>query len=373
MTHVIGGCSTYSKTQFLDLPYYPKTLAWGEDVFVYNNDLTWSPPLPDLPLRWIDFTASLGAIFLGYGAVDRTIINHLKMSGSLLPLPHYIEEETAALFCSLTGWDCLRWCKNGSDATEAAVRLARWKTGRQGIITNSYHGSHSDLVAATPGKDGGLLDPVRFFVWPARNSKDIIKQVFEEGAAAVLAEPFTADGQEWNWYEIADACRKTGTLLIFDEIITGFRTRLGSAVDVRPDLACYGKVIGNGMPIACLAGPHSLMQAFEEAVFFSGTYAAELLSLAACHATLTALRSNPPYERLLSYHERLVNTLTFCTGYPGRLCIDLPKDQHRAFINILAREGILVGWDFFLMAAHQEHHIEKTEAAINIAREELGI
>ena len=115
------------------------------------------------------------------------------------------------------------------------------------------------------------------------------------------------------------------------------------------------------------------MFAFEKDVFFSGTYAAEGLSLAACRATLIALRDNPPYERLLSYYERLINALGHCTGYPGRLHIDLPDGERDAFVNILAREGVLVGRDFFLMAAHEEEHIQKAEGAIRVAREELGI
>ena len=360
--HVIGGCSTYSKTRFAHLSHYPKSLSWVEGVMAYRADG-----------RWIDFTGALGAVFLGYGAIDKAITNHLELSGALLPLPCWIEAAAAETFCSITGWEGVRWCKNGSDATEAAIRVARWKTGRRNIITNSYHGFHSDLVTATPGKGGGILEESALWVTAVGNQKQLIEYIKEEGSAAVLAEPFTADGQSWNWWEIADLCHKTGTLLIFDEIITGFRTRLGSAADVRPDLACYGKAIGNGMPIACLAGGKGLMSAFEKDVFFSGTYAAEGLSLAACRATLISLRDNPPYERLLSYYERLINALTFCTGYPGRLHIDLPDGERDAFVNILAREGVLVGRDFFLMAAHEEEHIQKAEGAIRVAREELGI
>ena len=78
--HVIGGCSTYSKTQFAHLSHYPKSLSWVEGVMAYRADG-----------RWIDFTGALGAVFLGYGAVDKAITNHLELSGALLPLPCWIE------------------------------------------------------------------------------------------------------------------------------------------------------------------------------------------------------------------------------------------------------------------------------------------
>jgi glutamate-1-semialdehyde aminotransferase len=291
----------------------------------------------------------------------------MKRFGPLSPLPTVLEEGAAKTLCDITGWECVRWCKNGSDALEAAVRLARFLTKRKTVVTNSYHGSHSDLVAAQPGKDGGVLDECINSLVPCRSPDDILKTLsLRDDIAAVVMEPITPEIEDWKLEGIKHTCHQKGALLIFDEIVTGFRVRCGSAVSVQPDLACYGKAIANGWPLACVAGPERLMQTFGNWVFFSSTNAAENLSLAACIATLFYLKHKPRvYDFFRVATKKIVDALQgYGQGYPGRVRIFMPEAVHRHFVGFLAKKGFLVGRDFFLMAMHTRADINRLCSAI---------
>jgi len=340
MSHVVNFTSTYSKAAYLDLPDYPVLFISAEGCKVKARTR-------DAEIHtYIDFTASLGAIILGYPMYE-------WWGNLLLPGPHESEEQAATALCEATGWSQVRWCKNGSDATEAAVRLARFVTNGDTIIANSYHGSHSDLVMATPGKSGGILLG-EHSLRAAQSPQDLLNLIREEKPACVIMEPITPTCPDWRLREVQAACKETGTLLIFDEILTGFRSRYGSITDVKPDLACYGKAIGNGASIACVAGPRHLMHHYEKDVFMSGTYATDIMALMICHKTLETLRGHN-YGDFAAIEMNLREELKgIATGYRGRLQIQLPQDDHRRFVNALAKRGVLVGRDFFLMFAHQQ-------------------
>lgn len=364
MSFVVGGCSTYSKAAYLDVPHYPSRFLFAQGAYVHGV----VEGEGQRTHRYLDFTASLGAVLVGY---DSFSYGHLP---PLLPGPHDSEEECAALLCEQTGWEAVRWCKNGSDATEAAVRLARFLTGRVDIIVNSYHGSHADLVGATDGKGGGVLAANCSGLVRCTSPLSILDAIATKNVAAVLMEPLTPECRNWRLADIREACSRTGTLLIFDEIITGWRTLPPT---VRPDLSCYGKAIGNGMPLACVAGGSEIMRNFRQSVFMSGTHAAETYSLLAGVQTLQHLAAEhsslPALEKRGEELRRVLEGLVI--GYPTRLSLRLPPADHRRFVGRLAELGILVGRDFFLMHAHLSLQREWEQALATIAtvREELGL
>lgn len=212
-----------------------------------------------------------------------------------------------------------------------------------------------------------MLDECFNAIIPCQSPEDILKAIsFRNDIAAVVMEPITPEISDWKLDSIKAACHQKGALLIFDEIVTGFRVKCGSAVSVRPDIACYGKAIANGWPIACIAGPERLMYLFTRWVFFSSTNAAENLSLAACAATMTYLRDHPEvYEFFDASTGKILDALQgYGRGYTGRVRILMPDAIHRHFVSHLALKGFLVGKDFFLMASHTSGEVNRLCSAI---------
>ena len=366
-TRVVGGTSTYSKAA-RGLPDYPTRAKMGRGAWIDTDKGA-----------MLDFTAGLGAIFLGYGAESEAVRAQADML-TAAALPTRLEEDTAKLLCKMTGWQQVRFCKNGSYATEAAVRLARFVTGRELVLTNSYHGSHSDLVCATDGKAGGVMDSCAEKVWPCLAPADMLNKIvgLHDEVACILVEPMTPAQPKWPWVSIIRAAHKAGALVIFDEVITGFRMHPGPALAPprpRPDLACYGKAITNGMPLAALAGPRKLMHHLEQDVFMSGTAAGECLSLAACKDTLKQMQAlgEAGYAGVRNRGRVLGTALTgLVRGYPTRWQL-IPRSELDQLRSVLARRGVLVGNDFFVMAAHTGEDIKQACQVIAEARKEVGI
>ena len=372
-----GGCSTYSKQQNRFPANYPPYLMAGNGCVVRGSDSR----------TYLDLISGLGAIFLGYQhpAVDQAVLRQLR-AGTLFSLRNPIEGEVAQQFCEMTGWDQVRWGKNGSDATEAAVRLARSVTGRDMILTmGGYHGYHSDLVTSQPGKEGGILDRCKHSLMEWNGDYTSLRGLAPQ-CAALIVEPITYEPIPI-WEEIKASLVGTGCLLIFDEVITGFRYAAGGAaayLDVRPDLACYGKALGNGMPIAAIAGDCNLMCEFEERVFFSGTYGAECLSLAAAGAVMKVLAHDADlYGRLWeagSLLQKGFNDRAQTHGVDAQ-CVGLPPRtqfrfrypaQREQFCAAMVEQGVLVGRDNFLTVAHTVSIVEKILTACAMALDKIA-
>jgi glutamate-1-semialdehyde 2,1-aminomutase len=373
---VAGGTSTYSKIR--TIPHYPDRVVSASGAHVMAEG--------GVRLgRYLDYTSALGAVLLGYNdpAVTRALTGVLDAGTINCGLPIRLEEETAELLCAATGWDQARFAKNGSDVTEAAVRLARyrhrqraWSVGPGAVVTNGYHGSHSDLVAATPGKDGGVLDAAQRGLLPVESAAECLRLITDgcqDGqVAAVIAEPHRpSHTTPWPWQEIKDTCERAGALLIFDEVLTGFRMGLGgyaAVCGVRPHLACYSKALGNGVPIAAIAGPRALMLEFETHVFLSGTYATEGLGLAAAWAVLSALQNGADWASLRDHGTALQAALRgvglTVRGDPTRtqILFETPEQQIH-FWSGMAQRGILLGPDIFPTFAHTAEDSDRFAAA----------
>lgn len=244
--------------------------------------------------KFIDLVASLAAVTLGYGDPDisKAVKKQLK-KGVSLSLSNEIEVIVAEKITKLVpGAEMVRFAKNGSDVTSAAVRIARFYTSRDFIISIGYHGWHDWYIGSTT-RSMGVPKAVQDLTLTARyNDIAHIETLFEAAkgnVAAVILEPMNSEEPAPGYLEsLRDFCSSKNILLIFDEVITGFRFAKGGAQElfgVTPDLTCFGKGIANGFPLSALTGKRKIMEGFKD-VFFSGTFGGELLSLTAASVVL---------------------------------------------------------------------------------------
>ncbi len=248
---------------------------------------------------YIDYILGLMPVVLGYGDadVDAAIIDQLTR-GISFSLATPLETELAERLVRLIPCaEMVRFGKNGSDATSAAIRLARAHTGRDRVITCGYHGWHDWYIGATT-RNLGVPQAVRELTTAiAFNDLDAIQQTLNanpDSYAAIILEPAGGDDPLPGYLEgLREVTDRHGVVLIFDEIVTGFRIGLGGAQEVfgvTPDLACFGKAMANGMPISAVVGRRDIMLLMED-IFFSGTFGGEALSLAAAIATIDKLEA----------------------------------------------------------------------------------
>jgi glutamate-1-semialdehyde 2,1-aminomutase len=247
--------------------------------------------------EYIDFVLGLMPVVLGYR--DRSVDDAIRAQldkGITFSLATELEAELAERLVRLIPCaEKVRFGKNGSDATLAATRLARAHTGRDKIAMCGYHGWH-DWSIGTTTRNLGIPKAVRdlTLTFPF-NDIEALDALFRKQAgqiAAVIMEPASVVDPHPGYLEaIKELTHRNGALLIFDEIVTGFRAGLGGAQSrygVTPDLASFGKAMGNGMPISAVVGGADVMDLMEE-IFFSATFGGEALSLAASIATLDKL------------------------------------------------------------------------------------
>lgn len=241
---------------------------------------------------YIDLVSSLASVTLGYN--DRSFNNNIKKQlrkGVTFSLPGTLEAEVAEMICELVpSAEMVRFGKNGTDATSAAVRLARAFTGRNKVLVCGYHGWQDWYIGST-SRDKGVPKEVSNLT-KAFKFNDIagLKNLLQEGdVACVVMEPmnvaFPANGFLENVRKLTS---DFGSILIFDETITGFRFAKGGAQSlfgVTPDLSTFGKGIANGFPLSAVVGKKEIMREMED-IFFSGTFGGELLSLAAAKHVL---------------------------------------------------------------------------------------
>jgi glutamate-1-semialdehyde 2,1-aminomutase len=271
----------------------PKYLQRGKGSHVWDVDGN----------EFIDFNMAIGPLSLGYAydAVDRAIREQLE-DGITFSMMHPLEVEVAELIRdAVPNAEMLRFSKTGADVTSAAVRLARAFTGRSKVACCGYHGWHDWYISVTDralGVPRAVQDLTLTFDY---NDMDSVTAALDDDTACVILEPMIFDQPRDGFlHELKAACRRNGTLLVFDEMWTGFRFALGGAQEhfgVQADLMCYSKAIANGMPLAVLAGRADVMRLCDRDVFFFTTFGGETLSLAAAKATIRELgeRRVPAY------------------------------------------------------------------------------
>lgn len=274
--------------------------------------------MQDVEGRWfIDYRMALGPILLGYKhpAVDKAVQAQMK-KGVLFSMASPLEVEVAeALIAMVPELEQVRFMKTGNDANSAAVRLARAFTGRDHLVTCGYHG-YSDWFACgqgdaptwCPREGNGVPAALDALVTRLRYGDiDAAEQVFAERGddiAAVLMVPY-----DWGptvahdfVHRLRDLTHRYGTLLIFDQVLTGFRLAEGGAqayFGVAPDLSTFAKALANGYPLSAYGGRRDVMETLYN-VILTTTYAGETLSLAAASATLKTLRDGGAVVTALS-------------------------------------------------------------------------
>jgi len=264
--------------------------------------------------EYIDFVNALCCVTLGYRDPDVDAAVREQMdAGVSFPLPHPLEVEVAERIVDMVPCaEQVRFGKNGSDATSAAIRLARARTGRDRVAACGYHGWH-DWYIGTTARNDGVPKAVSALthVFPY-NDPDALAVLLESNPgefAAVIMEPMSAVEPASGYLEsVRRIAHDHGALLIFDETITGFRFANGGAQElfgVTPDMATFGKGLANGYPLSAVTGPERIMRGMED-IFFSGTFGGETLSLAAARAVLDKFRAEPVIADLRELGEYLV-------------------------------------------------------------------
>ena len=330
---VIPSCTqTFSKgpTQFVQ-GVAPAFLNRGEGSHVWDVD----------GHEYIDYPMALGPIILGYNyqPVTSAVLEQMG-NGTIFTLPHPLEVEVAEMLVeSIPCAEMVRFGKNGSDATSGAVRAARAYTGREIIVCCGYHG-WQDWYIGTTSRNLGVPKAVRELTIPFEyNNLESLKRIFAnhpEQVAAVIMEPVgVKEPIDGFLKQVQELARSEGSLLIFDEVITGFRLALGGAQEyfgITPDLACVGKGMANGYPISAVVGRRQIMEVFDE-IFFSFTFGGETLSLAAAKATITEMRRKDIHAHLWEQGRRLkdgynkisrendLGPFTECVGLPPRTLV----------------------------------------------------
>lgn len=354
----------------------PKYLRRGQGCRVWDVDGN----------EFVDLNMGIGPLSLGYcyPRVDEAIRAQLR-DGITFSLMHSLEVEVAELVRdAVPNAEMVRYSKTGADVVSAAVRLARAHTGRPGVLCCGYHGWHDWTIAVTD-RNAGIPAFNRQLVHTlAYDDLDHAARSLDDSIAAVVIEPVVFQEPSSGYLAaLADLCRANGSLLIFDEMWTGFRMALGGAQQhfgVTPDLACYSKAVANGMPLAVLAGRRDVMGHLEEDVFFYTTFGGEALSLAAADATIRELRERDVPAHLARLGQRFrdgYNTLaaelgldwTRCIGYPWRSLVTLDPSAGDPLVvkAMLQQEMIARGvlWSGFhnLCFSHDEQALDQVLSA----------
>jgi glutamate-1-semialdehyde 2,1-aminomutase len=367
--------------------------------------------------RYIDYCLSWGPMILGHArkqVVER--VRRTMAGGTSFGIPTQLETELAEMIVrAVDSVEKVRLVSSGTEAVMTAIRLARGCTGRDKVIKfiGCYHG-HVDhmLVKAgsgamtfgTPSSGGVPKDFTRHTIVLPYNNSEMLRRVFKKYSgkiAAVIVEPVAgnmgvipARGEFLK--TMRRLCTKDGAVLIFDEVITGFRLRYGSVQEmfgVKADLTCLGKIIGGGFPIGACGGKAKLMNnlAPDGKVYQAGTLSGNPVCVAAGIATLRLLKSEKPYVRLERLTKQLCSQISKAlerasaahtinrTGSmftvffnPGPVtdhssAVKSDTERYAKYFRQMLQAGIyLPPSQFeacFLSTEHTQRHIDKTAAA----------
>ena len=311
---LIPGCSqTFSKapSQFVQ-GVAPVFLESGKGSRVWDVDGN----------SYIDYAMALGPVILGhsYPAVNEAVKKALK-KGSTFSMPHKMECELAELLSDVIPCaEMVRFGKNGSDATSGAVRVARAYTGRDMIACCGYHGWQDWYIATTTRNKGIPKEVGKLTLTFEYNRPETLERLFAENRgriACVIMEPVGVTEPEGDFLDkVRELTHKNGALLIYDEIVTGFRMAPGGAQEyygVKPDIACFGKAMANGFPVSAVTGKKEIMRLFDE-IFYSFTFAGEIISIAAALATIKEIRKKNVIRHIWEQGRRLRDGYNVFTG-----------------------------------------------------------
>ena len=371
------GCQTFSKSKtqfpFGVSPFFAKSGKGAEITDVDGN-------------QFVDFVSALGAVTLGYADpdVELAVINQLK-EGTIFTLSHELEVQLAEKIIDMVPCaEKVRFGKNGSDATAACVRLARAYTEREVVLVGGYHGWQDWYIGSTPRNKGvpkSTCELTKGFVYNDIESLKGLLNEFSGKVAAVILEPVSVETPEPGYLEsVKKLTHEHGALLIFDEVVSGFRHSNGGAQElygVVPDLVALGKGFSNGFPLSAVAGRREIMDLLEE-VYFSFTYGGETLSLAAALATLEKIQNQEVIQHLNSLGSELMagvnreiekyelNALFRMSGHPVLSFLTIKGDAgldadivKTLLLQVMMDNGIITLGSHVLNFSHKKEHIDK--------------
>lgn len=375
--------------------------------------------------EYIDYVCSWGPMILGHAHPE--IVNALEERvklGTSYGAPTELEVEMADIIVEMVpSIEMVRMVNSGTEATMSAIRLARGYTGREKIIKfdGCYHGHADSLLVSAgsglatlgiPGSPGVPQDLARHTISLPFNNIENVSQAFNKFGpeiAAVIVEPIPGNMGVINPDQaflkgLRELTNEYGALLIFDEVISGFRVAIGGAqelYDIMPDLTCLGKIIGGGLPVGAYGGKKEIMtrMAPQGNVYQAGTLSGNPLAMAAGLTTLKILKEKSPYDDLEKKGDMLfsglkgvaeaagVNVVINRVGSMGSLFFtDEPvtdfetakasdENQFKRYFRSMLDQGIYLAPSpyeaAFLSTAHSEETVRKTIECASIALKNL--
>ena len=385
----------------------PLFLQRGKGAWVWDADGN----------RYVDYVGSWGPLIAGHAHPE--VVRAVERAASLglsFGAPTESEVELAALLCKLVpSIEQVRLVSSGTEATMSAIRLARGYTGRSKIVKfeGCYHG-HVDALLVKAGSGALTLGQPSSAGVPAATAGDTLVVAFNDAAAveaafqragrdiaAVIVEPVAGNmnlvpPQPGFLAALRTLCTRFGALLLFDEVMTGFRVALGGAqalYDVKPDLTTLGKVIGGGMPLGAFGGRRDIMQAIAPLgpVYQAGTLSGNPVAVAAGLATLRLVQAPGFYQTLEGAARELCERLTesarqhqvaFSARHVGGMLgfyfrptppssygevMECDREAFSRFFHALLADGVYLAPSAFetcfISAAHGPAELEKTVRA----------
>jgi glutamate-1-semialdehyde 2,1-aminomutase len=294
--------------------------------------------------RYIDYVCSWGPMILGHGHPDVLKALEGRISkGTSYGAPTELEVEMAETIIDMVpSIDMVRMVNSGTEATMSAIRLARGFTGRDKIVKfeGCYHGHADSLLVSAgsgvatlgiPGSPGVPKDLAMHTISLPYNSLDAVMAAFEKHGkdiAAVIVEPVAGNmglvlPDRAFLSGLRDVTKQNGALLIFDEVITGFRVGPGGAQEfygIMPDLTCLGKIIGGGLPVGAYGGRREIMERMAPVgdIYQAGTLSGNPLAMAAGLATLKVLKNKEIYYELEEKGRALFSGLEIAARIAGQ-------------------------------------------------------
>jgi glutamate-1-semialdehyde 2,1-aminomutase len=336
-----GYLTNSKRPESLVMGVYPTHLKRGYGCHVWDHS----------GKKYIDFITGLGTNIIGYANERVNLAMGAQMTqGASLSFGTELEIEVAEKVKEVMPFvDCVKFLKTGTEACMAAVKIARAATGKSLVLSEGYHGWSDGFVSLTPPATGCVSGQML----PLKNARQLIKE-----AAAVIIEPVITDisRERIDWlYALKDECKKYGALLIFDEVITGFRFpkfSVASFFGIEPDLIILGKAIANGMPLAAVGGKYGVMN--KDEYFISSTYAGETISLAAAKTTMSLLQTKYNLSDLWEAGQKFINEFNIqwpsmlqIEGYPTRGVFKGDAFTKALFFQEACNAGLLFGPSFF--------------------------
>jgi glutamate-1-semialdehyde 2,1-aminomutase len=338
--------------------------------------------------EYIDLMSALASVNLGYAdpEINAAVTAQLD-SGTTISLSHPIEAEVAELIIDIVpSAEMVRFGKNGSDATTAAIRIARAFTGRDHVVVCGYHGWQDWFIGSMPTRSLGVPESYSALIHPVpyNDLAAMEAELKANPAAAIMLEPMTTTWPEAGYLEgVRALADKYGAVLVFDEMVTGFRFANGGAQEyfgVTPDLSTFGKGVANGYPLSAIVGKAELMKVLETA-FFSGTFGGELLSLTAAKVVLERIKNTDVIAQIAGKGEVLkqrveaeieragAGGILSLSGHPAWVFtmwnpeVSAISDLKYLFMQEMSRNGVLLIASHNVMAAHTEADLDAVVAA----------